>query len=247
MKLYEVKKSEKFPDGEARIYTLDEANELHIGFVPYRNWRTAEYGDYVETVDGYVTPIIKRNNHPSTGHIKTPTGCFHTNRGGTIFDTSEFYNRNSFTRKSRWNGNSPKLTKNQEVFFQVFTHTFDLHLATKSAYRNLGFPSDIISMAQEIINSKLFKEYMNKFKDKFEAAGITEEYLIERLKHSIDHASPTAAPVLLKMGAAGIGSCEMFGEELVPKDRQLPVRGAFHQIEEAKVVDNDEEFGAIED
>ena len=85
----------------------------------------------------------------------------------------------------------------------------------------------------------------NKFKDKFEQAGITEDFLIERLKHYLDNAKPHAAPPLLKMAAAGIGAAEMFGDEMENKSKEIPLRtGAFHQIEEAQVVEV-KELGAV--
>ncbi len=245
MTTYQVKVSEKFPDGEAVIYTLDEAREFHIDFVTHDNWRSARYGQYVETNDGFVTPIIKRNEATSTPHIKTPTGCFHLKRSGTSFDTKEFFNRNSFSRVSRWNGNSSKLTQNQIRFFQTFGATFDLSFSVKAAYPYIHKLSDIFSMSKQIVVSKLFGEYMSKFREIFISKGIDEEYLVERLKDMMDHATPQTYPVLARMGAAGLGSEQMFDQENL-NGKQLPTKaGAFHQLEEAELVEDQKELGAV--
>lgn len=245
MKSYSVKVSEKFPDGIAHIYTKEEADELNIEYVPNSNWRDAQYGEYAETDDGYVTPIIKRNdNHASTAHLKTPTGCFHTNRSGTIFDTDEFYNRNSFTRKSRWNGNSLKLTEAQARFFKVFQVTLNPLAATHAAYPKIHWDKLPI-LAKELIQSKLFGEYMSQFRQKFIEKGITEEFLIERLFENIKESDPHSFPKLAQMAAQGLGVTEMIIAP--PKTKELPPAkkdGVFSEaIEEA----NFTELGAVKE
>ena len=216
MKQIDVKRSQKFPDGIALIYTKEEAIHYGIKFLPFERWRHAQYGQYAETVDGFVTPIIKRNDSTNNPHIKTPTGCFSLNRPGTIFDTKEFYNRNSYTRKSRWNGKSTKLTSNQFVFFDVLSRTCSPRRALDIAYPNFKRESDKKAFLSELLRSKLFEDFMNKFRDKFIEAGITEEVLIDKLAELIPRSSAGTFPALAKMAAVGLGAPEMF-----EADRQL--------------------------
>ena len=114
MKIYKVVKSEKFPDGKATIYTIEEAVEKGIEYRPYEEWPEAQYGEYVETSDGFVTPIIRRNDSGKIRYLKTPTGCFNPDRPKSVFDTYEFENRNSFTRKLRWDFGDKPLNENQK-------------------------------------------------------------------------------------------------------------------------------------
>ena len=219
MKEIDIKPSEKFPDGVAIMYTKEEAVEYNIKFHKHDNWREAQYGEYAETLDGYVTPIIKRNDRANPSYLKTPTGCFAISRSGTVFDTAEFVNRNSFTRKSRWNGKPKKLTANQVIFFDVFSRTLDIKRAVKLAYPNAKYESDVNHWIEQILASKLFKEYMKQFRQKFLDAGITEELLIKRLSELLPVASGGTFPALAKMGAAGLGVPEMFE---VDNTKKLP-------------------------
>jgi hypothetical protein len=225
MKEIDVKRTKKFPDGVAVIYTKAEA-ELHgIKFLPFDRWRDAQYGDYAETEDGYITPIIQRNDNSNPTYLKTPTGCFAINRSGTIFDTAEFHNRNSFTRKSRWNGESKKLTANQVVFFDVLARTCKPERALQIAYPTFRRERDRKSLLKELLASKLYKDFMGKFRDKFIDAGINEEMLIEKLADLLPKSSPGTFPALAKMAAAGLGTTEMFEEKQLPagKENEVPL------------------------
>ena len=236
MKEYSIRKRDLFPDGKATIYTVQEAIELGIEFIENENWRSAQYGEYAETDDGFVTPIIQRNDKSNPAYLKTPTGCFAINRSGTVFDTEEFYNRNSFTRKSKWNGNHSTITGSQAVFFKRFAETFDIEGSIKFAYPDRK-PFAVKALAREISRSKLFKEFMNRYKKKFEEVGITEEYLIEKLKDMLDRSTPATFPTLAKMGAAGLSTGIFEGQQQLKsgnEDQPLFDKKDDKEIEEAK-------------
>lgn len=203
MKEYTVKKSECFPDGKAIIYTLQEANELGIEYHRLPDgWRKAQVGEYAETIDGYVTPIIKRNDNGKADYVKTPTGCFNQNRKGTIFDTAEFYDRNRYSRTTRWNGNSTKLNPQQTVFFAVLRTTFNIDLAFETAYPNIVKGS---GKKAEFVTSKLFKEYMMDFKKLLELNGVTPEYLAAKVKDWIEEGNSRDRTKLLAMAGNILG------------------------------------------
>ena len=237
MKYYSVKVTEKFSNGSAVIYTKKEADERGIDYIPNEHWRDAKYGEYAETDDGYVTPVIKRNdNHASSAHLKTPTGCFHLNRSGTLFDTDEFYDRNSFTRKSRWNSNNSKLTEAQARFFKTFQVTLNPLAATHAAYPKLKWVL-LPFLAKELLQSKLFREYMSQFRQKFIDAGITEELIVNKLFEHINESDPQTYPKLAQMAAQGLGVTDMI--LMPPRSKEIapPANkdGAFNNdvIEEA--------------
>jgi hypothetical protein len=244
MKVYNVKKSPKFPSGRATIYTKEEAEERGIAYIPNSNWRSCNYGDYVETDDGYITPIIARNGKDPCEYIKTPTGCFNPNRPGAIFDTEEFFQRNSYSRQSRWNGNSDKLTPQQEKFFEAFFKTFDIDYAIDVAYPKLD---DLTKKTykKQILISKLFKNAMAKVKDILEKAELTEPYLASKLKEWIDQGNPADRRYLVQMVAAGLKS-DIVGSPQIKGERTRPLFSGV--AEDAEYEDNTPKLlGAVKD
>lgn len=229
MKKYRVKISTHFPNGEATIYTLQEAKENEIKYYPYPDgWRKAQEGEYAETSDGYVTPIIRRNDNKSASYIKTPTGCFNQFRKGTVFDTKEFYDRNRYSRGTRWNGNSKKINAKQEAFFNILRSTFNLDLAFSIIYPTCGPDRKV-----EFVQSKLFREHMIDFKKLLESNGVTEEYIAEKIRAWLEEGDTRDRVKLLQMAGAILGVKGMTHETSTPRRPAL-----FSGIDEAEFEDS---------
>ncbi len=240
MKVYSVKESEFFPDGFARIYTKQEALDRGMFFLPHDRWRDAKEGEYAETVDGYVTPVIKRNdNNPSSCYLKTPTGCFHTSPDrNPHFDTEEFFNRNSFSRGTRWGGNG-KLTSHQDQVVDIFlVNGFDLERALKAVYGNTRYNWG--STAAEVATSDKFKRaIVGKVADIIKAQNldINLEKILIKLDEALDSTDGDKKNFrsILQMAARSLG--EDFLEEkkyLAPKSKRI---GLFAEAEDAEYDD----------
>lgn len=248
MKVYQVKKSEHFPDGLATIYTIKEALERDIFFLPYDRWRDAQVGEYAETVDEYITPIIKRNDsHLSTRHIKTPTGCFHLDPGrNSCFDTEEFYDRNTFSRRSRWNGDG-KLTEEQEQVIDIFIANEFQHLerALRAVYGNGRYSWK--SYVPEVACSEKFKRgVMGKVSDIIKAQNldISIEKILQKLETALDEIGTDSKNFksILQMSARAIG--EDFLEEK-HKIQPFRKRALFADAEEAEYDETEEEMKLV--
>jgi len=243
VKVYGVKESECFPDGVATIYTVDEAKERGIKFVPLMLWRRVEEGQYVATTDGHVTPVIKRVDSGQS-YIKTPTGCFHLGRNIRP-NVEEFHDRNSFTSKSRWNRRTNKLTKHQETFFKVLGRTLDVDHALKVAYPNYPkFKRKII--VKEIVKSDLFRRlFVETNKELAKKLGLSNELIVRKLVEWIASADEKTSDrtKLLIMGDRVLNGGDLFepkngnGKSLPPsKEKPLFSNAEDAQFEEQKQI-----------
>lgn len=245
MKCYRVVKSKHYPNGTANIYTKKEALEQGIEFVCFDNWRSVREGEYAETVDGFITSIIKRTDgHHSTAHIKTPTGCFHLNRKGTIFDTLEFHNRNSFSRQPRWRGKNkltPQQTKCLELYFGKCE--FNLDLSIQLAYPTLSAMSREV-LGKYIISSphfsKMAKEKLPEIAEKY---NLDVDLIVARIAEATRDLKPTSQNFLgtMKLAARVLGESGL-EEPLAVKPKELSPKGALfdnNRIEEAEYDDVD--------
>lgn len=244
MKVFNVKPRKLFPDGLATIYTKQEALERGMVFLPHDRWRDAQEGEYAETCDGYITPIIKRNdNDPQSCHIKTPTGCFHTSPDRyPSFDTKEFFNRNFFTRGITWSGNG-KLTPMQEEVVDLFCDNgFDLEQALLLVYGNVKYSWK--GDAAKVASSKKFKKaVMGRVEDviKLKGIDISLEKILMKLEEALDGTSGESKNFksIIQMAARVIGE-DIFEDKkyLTPKTK----RNLFSEAEEAEYEDSKEKM-----
>ena len=234
MKQYNVPISDACPDGQAIIYTVEEAEKKNIAFISHIAWRSAQEGDRVETSDGFITIVIKRNDVSDPNYIRTPTGTYATTRGGTVFDSEEFYERCSFSRKSRWNGKSEKNTRQQQLFFdELKRNGYNFDKAFRLVYpvmvkTRLRF----LSRKKEFINSKKYLDFMNKELNEIAGKhGISKDYLVKKLKEFLESGNVGDRASLLKMGDIMLGG-ELFSETPTKPSRRNPLM----EIEDVEIV-----------
>ncbi len=234
MRTYRVPKSEVCPDGYVDVYTKEEADNLGIEYIRYAFWKSADVGDRVETTDGWITIIIKRNDDCDPSYVRTPTGTFAIGRKSTIFDMHEFPNKYCFTRRRRGAGNY--LTRQQKICFDVFEKTLDINKAIKIAYpnRKTKFHMDLKRM--EILGSEKFKRIIvSKYKEIAKDHNIDEDYLVSKAKQFLERGQVGDRVELLRMLAALIGKPDLFNEQpnRLPPERVQPM---FDGIQDADVV-----------
>lgn len=173
-----------------QVYEQEEADELDIGYVPWKDVKTGEYG---VTDDGIVAKCIKKstyknNNGGTSVYVRFPWGYtlyqlkYAENRKLKARDRKNAY---TFTGESQWHIGKKKRTMENIAlcYAQVFNKDFAIALATG------GVSQTKHRSYRRYMRTEKFRQMVrSELRKLLKKQDLTEEYTLNLLKEGIEMA-----------------------------------------------------------